>query len=309
MVSFGVHISNEGASMSELRALWLLTEELGFDWLSAPDHFLPMLHDSEDGSFEGVALQSALAEATSRVRVGSLVYGAGYRNPMLMAAAASTIDHISGGRLELGMGAGWCEAEYLAFGIPFDSPGARLRRMRETVEIIRLLWAEDWVDYEGEFYQLRQAHVRTPVQALPRIWLGVTGEKVALKIAGEVADGWNCAGASPATFAHKRAILMEAAAKPGSIVTSAGVTVVFADRNVEDAVRQRLGPSAPRYPVASTTGGVTPAVALAGSVGVVTQMIGEYVEAGADWINLRATAPYPIDDLATFAQQVIPSFK
>jgi alkanesulfonate monooxygenase SsuD/methylene tetrahydromethanopterin reductase-like flavin-dependent oxidoreductase (luciferase family) len=74
---------------------------------------------------------------------------------MILAAAAATIDHISDGRLELGLGAGWCRSEYEGFGIPFESPATRLRRLREITEIIRLLWTQDWVDYDGEFHQLR----------------------------------------------------------------------------------------------------------------------------------------------------------
>ncbi|MGH9023790.1 MAG: LLM class flavin-dependent oxidoreductase, partial [Acidimicrobiia bacterium] len=168
MVKFGVHVGPQMTTMAELRRVWSRSEELGFEWLSCWDHFYPAPHPLDGDCFEAVACHAALAATTNRARVGCLVYSAGYRHPTVLANAGATIDHLSGGRLEMGIGAGWHEAEYSAYGIDFEPPGVRLRRMREAVEVVRLLWTEEVANYDGEFFTLRDARCNPkPVQARP----------------------------------------------------------------------------------------------------------------------------------------------
>ncbi|MGH9208092.1 MAG: LLM class flavin-dependent oxidoreductase, partial [Acidimicrobiales bacterium] len=159
-------------TMPELQAVWAHAEELEFEWISVWDHFYPAPTPLEGDNFEAVACHAALAALTSRPRVGCLVYSAGYRHPAVLANAGVTVDHLSGGRLEMGIGAGWHAWEYDAYGMPFEAPAVRLRRMAEAVEIVRLLWTQEVTDYEGEFWTLREARCNPkPVQASPRIWV------------------------------------------------------------------------------------------------------------------------------------------
>ncbi len=118
--TFGVHVGLQQTTPDELLPLYRHIEELGFDWISVWDHFYGATGKPDDTDcLEGVAMHAALACATSRVRCGSLVYSIGYRHPAVLAKAITTIDHLSGGRADMGLGAGWAQLEYAAFGIPF----------------------------------------------------------------------------------------------------------------------------------------------------------------------------------------------
>src|SRR6185503_10475580 len=152
-MQFGVQVSTAMCEMSDVCRVWPLLEAMGYDWISGQDHFYTQRADGA-GSFEAVACHAALAVLTERVRVGCLVYSAGYRHPAVLANAAVTIDHLSNGRLELGLGAGWHQWEYEAYGIPFEAPGVRLRRMAESIQIVRRLMIEETVDFDGEFFRL-----------------------------------------------------------------------------------------------------------------------------------------------------------
>jgi alkanesulfonate monooxygenase SsuD/methylene tetrahydromethanopterin reductase-like flavin-dependent oxidoreductase (luciferase family) len=286
--------------MPAIRDAWLRAEAMGYDWISIWDHFTATMGPPTTDVFEAVACHAALAEATTRVRVGSLVYAAGYRHPAVLANTAATIDHISEGRLELGIGAGWLKSEYESYGIPFEEPGPRLRRLREAVEVIRLLWTQDVTDYEGEFYTLSGARCHPkPLQPHPRIWVGAPGEGSGIRTAAAVADGWNCTAVSPEVFARKRAILLDAAPDPDRMLTSITVGLVLTDGDREQAMTKRYGE------FASLVGGLD--ATLVGSVAQVTDLCGRYIDAGADWIILREVAPYDMDGLETFAAQIAPA--
>ncbi|WP_236794441.1 LLM class flavin-dependent oxidoreductase [Amycolatopsis sp. GM8] len=273
---FGVHTALENCTVADLRTTWKHAEDLGFDWVSVWDHLHPAVRPLDAGSLDSVACHAALALTTHRVRVGSLVYSVGFRHPGILARAAATIDQLSQGRLELGLGAGWHRDEYEAYGFPFEAPAVRLRRLREAIEVVRLLWDNEIVDYEGQFYQLRGARCGVwPVQEKPRIWVGASGERLGLAVVAAVNDGWNCSSVTPEEFARKRAIVMDAAADPGSIVSAVNLSFDPADGN---------------------------------SAGQITDEVGRYVDAGADMIVLRVVAPFPLDELEQFATHVIPCF-
>lgn len=136
-VRVGIHSGPQNIALSEYTDLWRQAEDLGLDWASVFDHFMPIEADPTGPSFEGPTLLAALAAQTSRIRCGLLVAGNTYRHPAVLANIAVTIDHISGGRLELGMGAGWYELEHQQYGIPFPSFGERARRLAESAEIVR----------------------------------------------------------------------------------------------------------------------------------------------------------------------------
>ncbi len=206
---FGVHVGLQQTTPDELLPLYRHIEELGFDWISVWDHFYGATGQPDDTDcLEGVAMHAALACATSRVRCGSLVYSIGYRHPAVLAKAITTIDRLSGGRAEMGLGAGWAQVEYAAFGIPFPTAGIRLDQMEEGVQVLRGLLHDEVTTFEGTYFRVTEArNDPRPVQAKLPIWIGGQGEKRTLRIAAQYADGWNAPFVAPEQFAAKRDVL------------------------------------------------------------------------------------------------------
>jgi probable F420-dependent oxidoreductase len=178
---------------------WALrAEALGFHSVWVSDHFFLSLGryggpDAPRGSLEPLTSLAALAAATSRVRLGTLVVSAPFRHPAIVAKMATTADLLSGGRLELGVGAGWYEEEFRAFGYPFGSAADRFGILEETLEAIGRLFAGGPASVDGGRFRLRDAVMRPrPAQSpRPPIWLGSKGGRRSLRIAARLADGWN----------------------------------------------------------------------------------------------------------------------
>jgi alkanesulfonate monooxygenase SsuD/methylene tetrahydromethanopterin reductase-like flavin-dependent oxidoreductase (luciferase family) len=282
--------------MAEIREAWTRVEAMGYGWLSGQDHFTT-LRGAGGSCFEALTTHAALATCTTTPRVGTLVYSAGYRHPAVMANALVTIDHLSDGRLEVGMGAGWMQGEYAQYGLDFEAPAVRLRRLREAVTVIRSLWTEDVTDFDGEFFHLAGARCDPkPVQRRPRIWIGAKGPR-ALDAAAEVGDGWNANFIPPDEFAAGARRVRERAG--AAFALSASVPFVFVgDGDVDAEVRTRYGGAADTVRDA----------ALAGSVQRVTDDVGRFAEAGADWLILAVRPPFEFDALETFAAEVAPQF-
>lgn len=173
---------------------WRYFEELGFDSLWHCDHLLRSL-DPTAPLFEGWTLLSALAAETSRIRVGALVSSNVLRHPALLAQQAITVDHVSEGRLELGIGCGWFEEEHRRFGIPLFEPGPRVDRFSEALEVIDPLLRGETVSHEGRHYQLSEARLRPlPVQRpRPPFMVAAHGRRM-LRICARFADRWNSFG-------------------------------------------------------------------------------------------------------------------
>ena len=293
MTVFGVHTGLQNTTIDELRDLWRRVEDHGFDWISIWDHF----YSADFTGFEcheAVACHAALACHTTRVRVGSLVYCAGYRHPAVLANAIATIDHLSGGRADLGLGAGWAFNEYQAYGIPFPSAGERLDLLEESIQAIRGLLRDEVTNLEGRHVQLTDARCEPkPVQAELPIWVGGGGEKRTLRIAARFADGWNIPFVAPETLAHKRRVLdghcADVGRDPAEIRTAVNVGLCQDD----EALHAQFGGLAE---------GVRPGV-LIGSPDQLVDRIGSYVDAGADQINIAMRAPWDLSllDLATEA--------
>ncbi len=231
MTIYGVHAGTEDASIDDVLAYWRTVESLGFGWISVWDHFYPILGAGGSGSFESVASQTALAMATSRVRIGVLVYSIGYRHPAVLANAVSTIDHLSGGRAEVAIGAGWAEAEYVAYGIPFPGVGERIDQLSEGVECLAGLLHEERFSFDGTHFQLKDAALGVrPAQARVPVWVGGVGEKRIIPLAARVADGWDSPlGPSVEEFARKVGVLERECERIGrdpTSVRSAHVAVV-----------------------------------------------------------------------------------
>jgi alkanesulfonate monooxygenase SsuD/methylene tetrahydromethanopterin reductase-like flavin-dependent oxidoreductase (luciferase family) len=158
MTVFGVHAGLQHTTTDDLRSTWRRIEDLGFGWISIWDHFYGATGRPDDAvCLEAVAMHAALACSTSRVRCGSLVYSIGYRHPAILAKAITTIDHLSGGRADMGIGAGWAQVEYDAYGIPFPSPKIRLDQLEEGIQCLRGLLHDDVADFVGEYFSLTAA--------------------------------------------------------------------------------------------------------------------------------------------------------
>ncbi len=190
---FGIQIEPQfGFTYDEVAQIAKEAERLGFYGLWASDHLFWDARSEQRNCLEAWTLLTALAPVTTRLRLGTLVTCNSYRPPSILAKIASSLDHLSNGRLEFGIGAGWKELEYRAYGIPFPSIGTRLAQLEEAVQVVRLLWTQERASFPGTHYQLQEALCAPkPVQQPPRIWIAGGGEKVMLRIVAQYANGWN----------------------------------------------------------------------------------------------------------------------
>jgi len=205
---YGLKLSQD-ATIDQLRAVWRVADDARFDHCWCMDH-LASLGPRDDGPiFEAWTLLAGMAVATSRTRIGCMVTGNTYRHPALLAKAAVTVDHLSGGRLEFGLGAGWAENEHTMLGLPFGSKGDRADWLEEACEIIRSLWTQPRTSFGGTNYKISEAVAEPkPVQQpYPPIWIGGSGRQRTLRITARYADVWNAAGGSPAEVAEASAVL------------------------------------------------------------------------------------------------------
>ncbi len=194
----------------------LLAEQLGYDSIWLYDHFHNVPRPAHEAVFECWTTIAAISQRTSRIRLGQMVGCNSYRNPALLAKITSTVDVISGGRLDWGIGAGWYENEYRGYGYDFPSPKDRIGMLREAVEIVRSMWTEPETTYDGEFYRLVRANCdpKPLQQPHPPIWIGGGGEQLTLRIVARYADRSNFGG-NPQEWAHKRDVLRRHCAAVG----------------------------------------------------------------------------------------------
>lgn len=267
---FSVWPTNQ-QSYEEVLALCRHAADTGWDGVWIADHLMPGREPLDLGLVECWTTVAAVAARVERVRIGTLVSGNTFRHPGLLAKMAATADEISGGRLVLGLGAGWQENEHRAFG--FDLPAApeRLRRLDEACEIVKRLWEEPRVTFEGRHYTLEEAVVSPKPQrgSIPLL-VGVKGEQLGLRVAARHADEWNL-WADPETYRHKAAVLERHCADvgrdPSEIRRSAQALLYPEDESgVPDGVRalKRFLPS------------------MGGSVEELRDVVGAYAEAGLD---------------------------
>jgi F420-dependent oxidoreductase-like protein len=205
---FSVQTPVEGTSFAALARHWQRAEALGYDAAWLDDHFYGVATPRSVDSLECWTLMAALARETSRLRFGTLVLCNSYRHPPLLAKMAATLDQVSDGRLEFGLGAGWYEGEYVAYGYPFPAIGTRLAQLEEALQICVAMWTEERASFTGRHYRVEEAWCNPkPVQRpRPPIMIGGGGERVLLRLVAQYADCWNFGG-SAADFRHKLAVL------------------------------------------------------------------------------------------------------
>ena len=200
----------------ELQRRAKFAEDAGFDGIWVFDHFKVLYGPPEGPCFEAWTLLAGLAAVTTRVRLGPLVTGVTYRHPSVLAAEIVTVDHLSGGRVEMAMGAAWFGQEHDELGIPFPPAGERIARLDEALEVMVLLMTEDGTSYDGRYYRLEDATYRPrPVQdPYPPIWVGGGGERKTMPLAARRADVWHGFG-SVADLGRKSKLLDRLATEAG----------------------------------------------------------------------------------------------
>jgi len=229
MIDYGVQIEPQfGYTWEMIRETAQAAEAAGFESLWSSDHFLIRPEAVDVNCLEAWTVLTAVATTTSRLRVGAMVASQSYRNPVLHAKMAASLDHVSGGRVYFGIGAGWKEVEYKAYGMPFPRPGRRVRQLEEAIIIAKKLWTEPRADYQGRYYSVNDCvSMPKPVQSPLPVLVGGMGTNL-LKVSARHADAVNFAwNTSLDTFEERLGVLARHCDKVGrdydSIRKSAGL--------------------------------------------------------------------------------------
>ena len=307
-IRFGIQTGQQFAAWNEIVRIWQEAEAFGYDTAWTYDHFTAVMMDPFDPCLEAWSCLAALAVHTQRIRIGALVTGNTYRHPAILAKIATTVDVISNGRLEFGIGAGWYEPEHTMFGLPFGSPGERCRRLDEALTVIRALWRERQATFAGTHYQLRDAIAEPkPVQRPhPPITVAGAGERRLLPIVARHADAWSSFG-SPDVFRRKIEILQRCcdAEQRDCGAIEKGVLV-------PTAITADLSTAAPLIQGYAMYQGLSEDEArrwmLLGTADDVCLQIDAFVAAGVSHFVVTLS-PYNFDVFERFANEVLPRYR
>jgi F420-dependent oxidoreductase-like protein len=275
-VSFGIKTAPMHSTYEEMLRVWQVADALPvFEHAWLFDHFIPIAGDTSGPCLEGWTLLAAFAAQTERLRVGLMVAGNTYRHPAVSAKMGATLDIISRGRFDFGIGAGWNELEHTAYGIPLFKPGERIGRLAEACEVVKLMWTQDTPDFDGRYYQLQGARCEPkPLQKpYPPFVIGGGGEQKTLRVVAQYADIWNFAGGSVEDFVHKNQVLDEHCAAIGRDPAS-----------IERSVQHRVTSDA--------------------DLGAVREALRGYIEAGATHIIPYLTPPFLEETVRRLAREV-----
>ncbi|MFH2109694.1 MAG: LLM class F420-dependent oxidoreductase [Candidatus Bathyarchaeota archaeon] len=308
-LDFGVQIEPQyGFTYTQIKEVAQAAERLGYESIWVSDHFFMTPDTVDTNCLECYTVLTALARDTRRLRLGAMVASQSYRNPALLAKMAASLDHISGGRLYFGVGAGWKEAEYRAYGYPFPGPGVRIRQLDEAIEVCRRMWTNDRASFEGKYYTVRDAlSAPKPVQRPLPVWVGGTGTQT-LRVAAKHADAVNFAWSQPPAFFGERLKVLERHCKkigrdPAEIRKSAGLMVVMDETSegVEarlEALRRRRDAEYMRYLSRQPPNVTVTPDALA-------ELLGEYAALGVGHFILRWHYGDELRSLKLFADKVM----
>ena len=309
-VRFGIQTGQDGVEWSHLLDFWrFLDRETAFDNIWTIDHFVPPTADPSGPCLEGWTALAAAAQATERLRVGCLVTGVTYRHPSVLAKMAATVDHISNGRLEFGIGAAWHEPEHRVYGIPFPGVKERQDRLEEAVQLIRMLFrAEGPVDFQGTYYQLEQAPFSPPCVQKPNppIFVAGGGEKRTLRTAARYADAINVIG-SVDTARQKIAVLEQHCADVGrdssEIIKSVFTPILLIDdperaQQIRERQAARSGTKPER--AAETTA--------VGDAAHIRGVVERFAEVGVTYIIMMSRSPFDFDLYRRISDEVVSAF-
>jgi F420-dependent oxidoreductase-like protein len=281
----------EGVSWQQWCDLADACETHGIDTLFRSDHYISQSNETGNVAHDAWTTLAGLAARTTTLRFGTLVSPATFRLPGLLANAAATVDHISGGRIELGLGAGWMEREHRAYGFPFPETSERLARFAEQLEIVHRLWTEERVDFHGTYYSLEDAPAQPkPVQQPhPPILVGGSGTKGTAEPAARFADEYNTPFVSPDDFARIRAKVERACESTGRTLRYSTMTGCLIGETHDDALeraRQLYGRT-PRDADFDTWLAGYSERALIGSVDEIAARLRDYEDAGCERVMLQ----------------------
>ena len=285
----------------ELVKLLRVCEDADFDSAWLMDH---LTWGPNSAVFECWTTLSALSRETSRIHLGPFFLCNSYRNPALVAKMAATLDTISRGRLELGMGAGWKEDEYRAYGYPFGSAAERIRRLDEAAAIVKLMWSGKPVTFQGNYYHVLDAVCRPePVHpGGPPLWIGGGGEELTLRVVAKYADACNFSGLSTSlqTFQKKLAALERHCQSVGrridDIVKSVTLELVLGKNEGEARQREREAPPS-----------LAPQERFVGTPSDCISLLQRFIDLGASYFMLHIEDLLPSFHL--FEKEVMPSFR
>ena len=299
----------EGAEYGTLLAVAQAAEQLGFDAFFRSDHYLAIDASGLPGPTDAWITLAGLARETSRIRLGTLVTPVTFRLPGPLAITVAQVDRMSGGRVELGLGTGWFDAEHTAYGIPFPPLAERFDRLEEQLEVVTGLWGTaegKTFSFRGSYYTLTDSPaLPKPVQRpRPPVLIGGGGERRTPRLAARFADEYNVpfdtVEASVAAFGRVRRACQEAGRDPGSLVYSAAQTVCCGRDDAELARRaEAIG-----QPLAGLR-----QTGLAGSPAEIVDKLGQFAAAGATRAYLQVLDLHDLDHLELIAAEVLPQVR
>lgn len=282
----------------------------GIDSIWVYDHFLTVPNITLETTFECWSITAGLVRDTQRVRVGQMVTCNSYRNPALLAKMASTVDAMSHGRLNFGLGAGWYEQEYRAFGYEFPEVRVRMAMFREACEVITRMWTEERASFEGKYYRITDA-INQPKgvqKPYPSFWIGGGGEQVTLKLVAKYGNACNVFG-DPETLRHKFAVLRQHCETVGrnydEIIRSTNLIVALVKPGADpEKATERI-----RRPLGLSFEDLSRA-AIVGTPDQIAAQVRSKVEAGINYVNFNVSGvAYDHEPLHLLAEQVIPSIQ
>lgn len=305
-IRFGLQTGQQNVPWKDMVDIWTKADRWGYDSLWNFDHFYAIFTNPEDPCFEGWTTLSALAQVTSKARIGHLVNGNTYRHPCVTAKMASSLDHISGGRLNLGIGAGWFELEHTSLGLDFKTTRGRLEALEEALKIIKGVLAGEKVTLSGKHYKVNEAYCHpVPLQkgGVP-IMIGGEGKNILLRIVAEYADMWNAFG-SPAKMRELIDIIRKHGDRVKRDTDEIEKTVMLplcytADKGMQDMIVQLLAAAFGSPP------DVMRGQMIVGGKQETLDQIRKFVDAGVTHFIFMCIAPYPHDQIQAFAEEVAP---
>lgn len=306
---FGIQTPNQDTTWEDVLATWKEAESLGFDSAWLYDHFAPIFGNFDGPVLEGWTTLAALAAETSRMRIGILVTGNTYRNPALLAKMATTVDHLSHGRLNLGIGAGWFEREHVAYGFRFGTAKERAERLEEALQVITKLWSEEHPTFSGTYYRLEKApfapgNVQKP---RPPIVIGGQGKQWIVPLVARYADAWNALPQiDPDGIRERRRIIEAECARIGRVPCPAEVSVMLP---LVAITRIPLAGPVVRLGARAVVDKETARSILADSPDAIAERITAYADAGVTEVILSLRPPFDRDLLRRFAGEVMPRFR
>jgi alkanesulfonate monooxygenase SsuD/methylene tetrahydromethanopterin reductase-like flavin-dependent oxidoreductase (luciferase family) len=309
-VRVGVHAWQSNAGYDDLVDLWRRCEALGYDWISHIDHFRPMGLDDRSGTLlDGPTLLASLGAHTERIRCGMLVAGVTHRHPAIAANIATAIDHISGGRLEWGMGSSFYELEHTQYGLPFPGLATRLDMLDEACRILRGMWTEETFSFEGRHFRIDEAQPRPhPVQERLPLVIGGAGKRRTLRIIAEHADIWNTwdvRGGDVSGFTELLDVLAGHCADVGRDPRDIRKSITFAAilASGEAEAQRKAAPELAKMPEPIR------AAVIVGTPEQCAERLRPYVDLGVGDFLLGAGAPFDHETIELVGREVAPALR